>query len=120
MTAPGDARDDARDEDLDEIHLGEVPEGLGPDLHARNLESLSREPAFSDGVLSLTDTDGVQREVALDDVHSAESFRTDGADDEAGRSRTKIVLRSGVIVVATGAVVAGAITAVRYRRKQRS
>jgi len=116
MTAPGDARDD----DLEEVHLGEVPEGLGPDLHARNLESMSREPAFSDGVLSLTDTDGVQREVSLDDVHSAESFQADGADDEPGRSRTKIVLRSGVIVVATGAVVAGAIAAVRYRRKKRS
>ena len=112
MNEPGDARDDHDQPDLDDVHLGEVPEGLGPDLHARNLESLSRDPAFSDGVLSLADTDGAHHEIALDDVSSLE-------EDTGGANRTKIVLRNGAIVVATGAVIAGAIAAVRYRRKKR-
>lgn len=104
--------DDTRDDDVDDVHLGEVPEGLGSDLHARNLESLSRDPAFSDGVLSLADTDGARHEIALDDVDSLE-------EDSGGTNRTKIVLRNGAIVVATGAVIAGAIAAVRYRRRKR-
>lgn len=107
MTAPGDAHDD----DLDDVHLGEVPEGLGSDLHAKNLESLSRDPAFSDGVLSLADTDGARHEIALDEV--------DALEDDTGSNRTKIILRSGVVIVATGAVIAGAIAAVRYRRRKR-
>ncbi len=108
MSSPRDARDD----DADEVHLGEVPEGLGPDLHARNLESLSRDPAFSDGVLSLADTDGARHEIPLDEVDFLEA-------DAGGASRTKIILRNGAIVVATGAVIAGAIAAVRYRRRKR-
>lgn len=108
MTAPGDDLDD----DLDEVHLGEVPEGLGPDLHASRLESMSREPAFSDGVLSFADADGQERQIALDDVDSLE-------EDAGGANRTRIVLRSGAIVVASGAVIAGAIAAVRYRRRKR-
>jgi len=115
MTVPGDARDD----DVDDVPLGEVPEGLGPDLYPRHLESLSRDPAFGDGVLSFTDDDGVAREVAFDDVDSARLLEPGDGGDE-GKTRTKIILRSGVVVVATGAVVAGAIAAVRYRRRKRS
>lgn len=113
MTTPGDARDDELDDGhLEDVHLGEVPEGLGPDLHASRLESMRREPAFSDGVLSFADADGHEREIALDEVDSLEA-------DSGGANRTKIVLRSGVVVVATGAVIAGAIAAVRYRRRKR-
>ena len=101
-----------RADDLDDVHLGEVPEGLGSDLYPKHLESLSRDPAFSDGVLSFSDADGTEREIALDDVDSA-------MEDGPGSSRTKIVLRNGAIVIATGAVVAGAIAAVRYRRRHK-
>jgi len=52
-------------------------------------------------------------EIALDDVES-----TEDADD--GSNRTKILLRNGAILLASGAVIAGAIAAVRYRRGHRS
>ena len=97
----------------DEPALGEVPEGLGADLYSKHLEDLKREPAFGEAVLSFPDQAGGHHEVALHDVESTE----DAGD---GSDRTKILLRGGVIVLASGAVIAGAIAAVRYRRKHRS
>jgi hypothetical protein len=102
---------DERDDD-DPV-LGEVPEGVGADLYPKHLEDMKREPAFGEAVLSFPDESGGHHEISIDDVES-----TSGADD--GSDRTKILLRSGVIVVASGAVIAGAIAAVRYRRKHRS
>ena len=105
-------RDDDLDEQADphETQWGEVPEGLGADLYTRRLEQLRDEDAFGDAVLSFRDVDGHEREVAIEDVESTEA---------EGSSRTKIVLRNGAIVVATGAVIAGAIAAVRYRRRHK-
>ncbi|MCJ7673497.1 MAG: hypothetical protein MUP67_15860 [Acidimicrobiia bacterium] len=99
--------------DRDEQVLGEVPEGLGSDLYSKHLEDLKREPAFGEAVLSFPDEAGGHHEIALDDVEGTE----DAAD---GSNRTKILLRNGAIVLASGAVIAGAIAAVRYRRKHRS
>ena len=110
--APEDRADEDRADDVEDVHLGEVPEGLGADLYPKHLESLSRDPAFSDGVLSFADSDGTEREIALEEVDSAEH-------DESGGNRTRIVLRNGAIVIATGAVIAGAIAAVRYRRRHK-
>jgi len=101
------------DRDSDEPLLGEVPEGLGADLYSKHLQDLKREPAFGEAVLSFPDEVGGHHEVALHDVET-----TEGTDD--GSNRTKILLRNGVIVVASGAVIAGAIAAVRYRRRHRS
>jgi len=101
------------DRDSDEQVLGEVPEGLGADLYSKHLEDLKREPAFGEAVLSFPDEAGGHHEIAIGDVAG-----TAGADD--GSNHTKILLRNGAIVVASGAVIAGAIAAVRYRRKHRS
>jgi hypothetical protein len=109
-----DERDHERDDEQDDDPvLGEVPEGLGADLYPKHLEDLKREPAFGEAVLSFPDETGGHREISLDDVEA-----TEGADD--GSDRTKILLRNGAIVLASGAVIAGAIAAVRYRRKHRS
>jgi hypothetical protein len=51
--------------------------------------------------------------VALDQVTAVEH-----SDD--GSDRAKIWLRNGAIVVASGAVIAGAIAALRYRRRHKS
>jgi hypothetical protein len=111
----GDRRDEPgeHDEPDDDPMLGEVPEGLGADLYPKHLEDLKREPAFGEAVLSFPDDAGGHHEISLDDVEA-----TEGADD--GSDRTKILLRNGAIVLASGAVIAGAIAAVRYRRKHRS
>jgi hypothetical protein len=100
-------------DDLDPDPVGEVPEGLGGDLYAKRLGDLSRDPAFQDAVLQFPDDAGKRQEVALDQVTAVEHD-----DDDSGRA--KIWLRNGVIVVASGAVVAGAIAALRYRRRHRS
>jgi len=92
--------------------LGEVPAGLGADLYAQRLERLSREEAFGEGVLSFSDADGVEQEIHLDDVA--------GTEHDHSSNRTKIVLRSGAAVVVTGAVIAGAVAALRYRRKHKA
>jgi len=107
------APDNDPDADSDEPLLGEVPEGLDADLYSKHLQDLKREPAFGEAVLSFPDEVGGHHEVALHDVET-----TEGTDD--GSNRTKILLRNGVIVVASGAVIAGAIAAVRYRRRHRS
>ena len=100
--------------DFNEELLGEVPDGVvGADLYPRHLEHLSRQEEFSEAVLSFPDADGVLQDVALDDVAGTEK-PTDGS------SRTKIRLRNGAIVLASGAVIAGALATVRYRRKHRS
>jgi hypothetical protein len=93
--------------------LGEVPDDIvGADLYPKHLEYLSRHDAFQDGVISLTDADGADQDVALDQVSDAE-------DAEGETSTTRIRLRNGAIVVASGAVVAGAIAALRYRNKHK-
>ena len=101
------------DGDSDEQLLGEVPEGLGADLYSKHLDDLTSEPAFGEAVLSFPDEAGGHQQIAIGDVE-----RTEGADD--GSNHTKILLRNGAIVVASGAVIAGAIAAVRYRRRHRS
>jgi hypothetical protein len=104
---------DHDDDGSDEAALGEFPDGVGADLYPKHLERLSRDDAFRDGVLSFKDADGTHQEVPLDEVSSIE-------EPDEGSNRSKILLRNGVIVVATGAVIAGAIAAVRYRRRHRS
>jgi hypothetical protein len=105
--------DDMPDADLDgEPQLGEVPAGLGADLYAKRLDSLSKDEAFDDGVLSFPDADGVEREILLEDVEATEH--------DHHSNRTKIILRSGAAVVVSGAVIAGAVAAIRYRRKHKS
>jgi len=104
---------DVPDDDSEEPLLGEVPAGLGADLYSKHLQDLKREPAFGEAVLSFPNEGGGHHEIAIGDVE-----RTEGADD--GSNHTKILLRNGVIVVASGAVIAGAIAAVRYRRRHRS
>lgn len=99
------------DDDAGDAPLGEVPEGVGADLYPKHLEDLSREQAFGEAVLSFRDTDGRAQEIALDDVA--------GTEPAEGSNHTKILLRNGAIVVATGAVIAAAIAAVRYRRKHK-
>jgi hypothetical protein len=89
------------------LHLRLVQEGsvsLGADLYSKHLEDLKREPAFGEAVLSFPDKAGGHREIALDDVEA-----TEDADD--GSNRTEILLRNGAIVLASGAVIVGAIAA---------
>ena len=95
----------------DDAPVGEVPVGLDADLYPRHLENLRAHEKFGEAVLSFRDADGREQEIAIDDV--------EGTEPEEGSSRTKIVLRNGAIVVVTGAVIAGAIAAIRYRRKHR-
>jgi hypothetical protein len=106
-------RDDDPDDDPVEPLLGEMPEGLGADLYSKHLEDLKREPAFGEAVLSFPDEAGGRHEIAIDEVEGTE-------DTDDGSNRTKILLRSGAIVVVSGAVIAAAIAAVRYRRRHRS
>jgi hypothetical protein len=101
------------DDELDPDPVGEVPEGVGGELYADRLGDLSRDPAFQDAVLQFPDDAGARHEVALDQVTAVE-HSGDGTD------RTKIWLRNGAIVVASGAVIAGAIAALRYRRRHKS
>jgi hypothetical protein len=101
--------DDAGRDADDDAPVGEVPEGVGGDLYSKHLDDLRHDRAFGEAVLSFRDSDGHAREVAIDDIAGTES--------EEGSSRTKILLRNGAIVIATGAVVAAAIAAVRYRRR---
>ena len=100
-------------DDHDDSPVGEVPEGLDSGLYARHLESMSRDEAFGGAVLSFRDDQGREQEIPIEDVASTEP-------EHEGPSRTKITLRNGAIVVVTGAVIAGAIAAVRYRRKHKS
>jgi hypothetical protein len=100
------------DDDPDEAQLGEVPEGLGADLYPRHLEYLSKHEAFQDAVLSLPDADGAKHDVALDQV-------TDADSPSQGAGKSRIRLRNGAIVLASGAVIAVAIATVRYRRKHK-
>jgi hypothetical protein len=98
-------------DDPDNRQPGEVPEGVGAELYARHLEHLSRHEAYQDAVLSFPDAQGGTQDVALDQVRDIE-------DPSRGSSRWKIRLRNGVIVLASGAMIAGAIAALRYRRKR--
>jgi hypothetical protein len=105
--------DDDDDDDFDDAQLGEVPQGLGADLYPKHLEHISRQEAFGEGVLSFRDAEGAEREIPLDEVAGTEET------GEGSTKKTKIVLRNGAIVVATGAVIAAAIATVRYRRKHK-
>ncbi len=96
----------------DDAQLGDVPDGVGADLYPTHLEYLSRHEAFQDAVLSLPDSAGDKQDVALPEVTAAER-------PSEGSSRAKIRLRNGAIVLASGAVIAAAIAAVRYRRKHK-
>jgi len=114
MALPRDHRlddDGTPDEEFDDAQLGEVPAGVGADLYAERLENLSKEEVFGEAVLSFPDADGVEQEINLDDVAATEH--------DHSSNRTKIVLRSGAAVVVTGAVIAGAVAAIRYRRKHK-
>jgi hypothetical protein len=111
-TSKDTSGDTASDDDAHDAPLGEVPEGLGSNLYPAHLESLSRDPAFGDAVLSFRDSSGTHQRIPLDEVESIEG-------PEEGGTRAKIWLRNGAIVLATGAVIAGAIATVRYRRKHR-
>jgi hypothetical protein len=100
------------DEDVDfDPQLGEVPAGLEADLYSKHLDKLSKDDEFGEAVLSFRDAEGDEQEIPLDEVA--------GTEHDAGSNRTKILLRNGAIVVATGAVIAGALAAVRYRRKHK-
>ena len=98
-------------DDHDDAPVGEVPEGLDSGLYARHLDKLSKDEAFGDAVLSFRDEEGREQEIPIEDVA--------GTEADAEPNRTKIVLRNGAIVVVTGAVIAGAIAAVRYRRRHK-
>jgi hypothetical protein len=100
------------DDDHDEAPIGDVPEGVGADLYPKHLEYLSRHEAFHEGVLSFPDAAGDRQDIEIAQVTGTE-------DSDEGSSRTKIVLRSGAVVVASGAVIALAIAAVRYRRRRK-
>lgn len=98
--------------DDDDQTLGEVPEGLGSDLYPKHLDDLRRDPAFRDSVLSFRDDAGKRQDIAIDDVTTVEQPNEDNP-------RAKIWLRNGAIVLASGAVIAGAIAALRYRRRHK-
>ena len=112
MSTTRDERGHGDDTDADDAPVGEVPEGLGSDLYPAHLQSLSRDPAFEDAVLSFRDSSGTDQRIPLGEVESIEV-------PEEGGHRAKIWLRNGAIVLATGAVIAGAIATVRYRRRHK-
>jgi hypothetical protein len=95
----------------DDAPIGEVPVGLDADLYPRHLENLRADEKFGEAVLSFRDAEGRDQEIPIDEVEATEQ--------EQGSNRTKITLRNGAIVVVTGAVIAGAIAAIRYRRRHR-
>jgi hypothetical protein len=100
------------DTEYADTDLGEVPDGVvGAGLYAERLESLRTSDAFGDGVLSLPDSEGGEQEIPLEDVEGAEHYHE--------TNRTKIRLRNGAIIVVSGAVIAGAVAAIRYRRKRK-
>jgi hypothetical protein len=99
------------DDDLDPP-LGDVPEGVGADLYPKHLEYLSRHEAFQEGVLPFSDDVGGRQDVAIDEVAGTE-------ESGDGPNLSRILLRSGAVVLASGAVIAAGIAAVRYRRKRK-
>jgi hypothetical protein len=100
------------DDDLDEAPLGEVPAWVGAELYPAHLDYLKQHEAFQEAVLSFPDETGGHQDVALDQV-------TDAETPKEGSDRARIRLRNGAIVLASGAVIAAAIAAVRYRRKRK-
>jgi hypothetical protein len=102
---------DPASDDPDDAQLGDVPEGLAADLYPRHLEHLSRQDAYRDAVLRFADAPDGAHDVALDQVTGIE-------DPSEGSSRWKIRLRNGAIVLASGAAIAAAIAALRYRRRR--
>jgi hypothetical protein len=104
--------DNDADDDADDEQAGDVPEGVGADLYPTHLEHLSRHEAYQDAVLSFPDAEGGQQDIPLDQVSEIE-------EPSRGSSRGKIRLRNGAIVLASGAVIAAAIAALRYRRARK-
>lgn len=100
------------DDAADDGQSGDVPEGVGADLYPTHLEHLRRQEAYQDAVLSFPDAEGRKQDIPLDQVTEIE-------EPSRGGSRGKITLRNGVIVVASGAVIAAAIAALRYRRARK-
>jgi hypothetical protein len=100
------------EDDADDEQSGDIPEGVGADLYPTHLEHLSRHEAYQDAVLSFPDAAGGRQDVALDQVTAIE-------EPSHGNSRGRIRLRNGAIVLASGAVIAAAIAALRYRRARK-
>jgi hypothetical protein len=100
------------DNEADDAQAGDVPEGVGADLYPAHLEHLRRQEAYRDAVLSFPDAEGRKQDVPLDQVTEIE-------EPSRGSSRGRITLRNGVIVVASGAVIAAAIAALRHRRARK-
>ena len=99
------------DDDVDDP-IGDVPEGVGADLYPKHLEYLSQHEAFQEAVLPFSDDTGGRQDVAIDDVAGTE-------ESGDGPNLSRILLRSGAVVLASGAVIAAGIAAVRYRRKRK-
>ena len=99
-------------DDPDETQTGDIPEGVGAELYPTHLDHLRRHEAYQDAVLSFPDAAGEKQDIALDQVAEIE-------DPSEGSSRGRIRLRNGVIVLASGAVIAAAIAALRYRRARK-
>ncbi|MDQ6854143.1 MAG: hypothetical protein M3046_10735 [Actinomycetota bacterium] len=113
MARPADNDpDDDADDHADDAQSGDVPEGVGADLYATHLEHLRRHEAYQDAVLSFPDAEGRKQDIPLDQVTEIE-------EPSRGGSRGKIRLRNGAIVLASGAVIAAAIAALRYRRARK-
>lgn len=99
-------------EDPDEAQTGDIPEGVGAELYPTHLDHLRRHEAYRDAVLSFPDAAGEKQEVALDQVAEI-------GDPSEGSSRGRIRLRNGAIILASGAVIAAAIAALRHRRTRK-
>ena len=98
--------------DGEETPVGDIPEGVGAELYPAHLDHLRRHDAYRDAVLSFRDAAGETQDVALGEVAAIEH-------PSGGSSRGRIRLRNGAIVLASGAVIATAIAALRYRRARK-
>ncbi|HEY6316495.1 MAG TPA: hypothetical protein VI462_01245 [Acidimicrobiia bacterium] len=86
---------------------GDVPEGVGPDVFREHLQRVARHHADDGANITLDD-----ERLYLDDIESVEQ--------EPDRSRSRVRLRSGVIIGGlTGAAIVAALATVRYRRRHR-
>src|SRR5918996_78609 len=104
--------DDEADESAEDAQSGDVPEGVDAGLYATHLEHLRQHEAYQDAVLSFPDAEGRKQDVPLGEVETIE-------EPARGSSRGRIRLRNGAIVLASGAVIAAAIAALRYRRSRK-
>ncbi len=87
---------------------GDVPEGVGPDVFREHLQQRVARDHADDGAHITLD----EERLYLDDIESVEQ--------EPDRSRSRVRLRSGVIIGGlTGAAIVAALATVRYRRRHR-